>query len=147
MTDVCVYYFMRHGGPGGKALLSKRRATLATIKDRGEAVLQSRRVVDHTELDADGFLVGGASDESQPEFWSQIRSLESRAKSRDAEALKIADGAEGGRRQMLHRESVELRNQARILKTRVDRSQADKLRNQQRAQGSISYWPPRPQLG
>ncbi len=48
MTDVSVYYFVRHGGPGGKELLSERRATLETIKDRGKAVMQSQRVVDHT---------------------------------------------------------------------------------------------------
>jgi hypothetical protein len=147
MADVSVYYFMRHGGPGGKALLSRRRATLEAIKDRGEAVVQSRRIVDHTELNGNGFLVGGASDESHPELWSRFRSLESRAKSRDGEALKIVDGAEGARRQILHRESLELRTQARILKTRIDRTKAAKLLSQDRAQGSIGYWPPRPQIG
>jgi hypothetical protein len=147
MADVSVYYFMRHGGPGGKALLSKRRATLETIKARGEAVMQSRRVVDHTEVDGNGFLIGGAGDESHPEIWSQIRSLESRAKSRDAEALKIVEGTASGRRQMLHEESLELRNQARILKSRVDRIKADKLRNEDSPQRSIGYWPPRTQFG
>jgi hypothetical protein len=147
MTDVSVYYFMRYGGPGGKELLSKRRATLEAIKDRGEAVMQSGRVVDHTDVDRNGFLIGGGSDESHPELWSQIRSLESRAKSRDGEVLKIVVGAESDRTQMLQRESLELRNQARILKTRVDRLRADKLRNRDRAQGSIGYWPPRLQIG
>jgi hypothetical protein len=147
MADVSVYYFMRHGGPGGKELLSERRATLETIKDRGTAVMQSQRVVDHTEVDGNGFLIGGASDESHPELWSQIRSLEARAKSRDREALKIVEGAESGRRQMLLGESLELRNQARLLKTRVDRMRADQLRNQGRAQAPIGYWPPRPQIG
>jgi hypothetical protein len=33
MTDVSVYYFVRHGGPGGEELLSERRATLATSED------------------------------------------------------------------------------------------------------------------
>ena len=61
MTDVSVYYFVRHGGPAGKELLSERRATLETIKDRGEAVMQSRRIVDHTEVDGNGFVIGGAS--------------------------------------------------------------------------------------
>src|SRR5277367_85783 len=108
MADVSVYYFMRHGGPGGKELLSvlsERRATLETIKDRGKAVMKSQRVVDHTEVDGNGFLIGGASDESHPELWSQIRSLEARAKSRDREALKIVGGAESGRSQMLRAES------------------------------------------
>ena len=147
MADVCVYYFLRRGGPGGEGLLSKRRATLETIKARGEAVLQSRRVVDHTEVDGNGFLIGGDGDESHPELWSQIRSLESRAKSRDGEALKIAEGAGSDRRRVLHEESLELRNQARILKTRVDRIKADKPRNQDRTKESIGYWPPRPQFG
>ena len=147
MTDVSVYYFVRHGGRAGKELLSERRATLATIKGRGEAVIQSQRVVDHTEVDRNGFLIGGASDESHPELWSQIRSLEARAKSRDREALKIVAGVESGRRQVLHRESLELRTQARILKTRVGRIKPDKLRNQIRAEDSVGYWPPRPQIG
>ncbi len=90
-----VYYFLRHGGPGDEELLSKRRATLETIEDRGEVVMRSRRIVDHTEVDGNGFLIGGASEESKPELWSQIRSLESRAKSRDDEALKILEGSEG----------------------------------------------------
>ena len=124
MTDVSVYYFMRHGGLGDKELLSKRRATLETIKYRGEAVMQSRRVVDHTEVDGNGFLIGGASDASHPELWPEIRSLETRAKSRDDEALKIAEhaeGAQGDRRRMLQRESLELRNQARVLRARAER--------------------------
>jgi len=146
MTDVSVYYFVRHGGPAGKELLSERRATLATIKGRGEAVMQSQRIVDHTEVDGNGFLIGGAGDESRPELWSRIRSLEARAKSRDREALKIVAGVESGRRQVLHRESLELRTQARILKTRVGRMNPDKLRNQIRAEDYAGYWPP-PQIG
>jgi hypothetical protein len=108
--------------------------------------LQSRRVVDHTEVDGNGFLIGGTSGESHPELWPQIRSLESRAKSRDGEALKIVGVAESDRRQTLHLESLELRNQARALKTRVGRIKADKLRNQDRVQGAIGYSPHRPQI-
>src|ERR1700730_11914390 len=120
MSDVYGFQFM-YRGPAGENILSKRRATLETIKGRGKAVMQSQRVVDHTEVDGNGFLIGGASDESHPELWSQIRSLEARAKSRDREALKIVEGAESGRRQMLLGESLALRNQARILKIRADR--------------------------
>jgi hypothetical protein len=147
MTDVSVYYFMRYSGPGRNELLSERRATLETIKGRGKAVMQSQRVVDHTEVDGNGFLIGGASDESHPELWSQIRSLEARAKSRDREALKIVEGAESGRRQMLLGESLALRNQARILKIRADRMRSDNLRNEIRAADDAGYWPPRPQIG
>jgi hypothetical protein len=146
MSDVCVYYFVRHSGTGDQESLSKRRATLETIKDRGAAVMRSRRVVDHTEVDRNGFLIGGASDESHPlELWPQIRSLELRAVSRDGEALKMVESAQSARKQMLHSESLELRNQARILRIRVDRMKADKLRNQRGTQDSMSYWPPRAQ--
>jgi hypothetical protein len=146
MTDVSVYYFVRHSVSGGKELLSKRRATLETIKGRGAAVLRSRRVVDHTEVDGNGFLIGGDSDESHPlELWPQIRSLELRAESRDGEALKIVEGAESDRMQTLHRESIELRDQARILRIRVDQIKADKSRNRGGTHASMSYRPPRPQ--
>jgi hypothetical protein len=33
-------------------ILSKRRASLETIKDKGEAVMESQTVVDHTEVDS-----------------------------------------------------------------------------------------------
>jgi hypothetical protein len=149
MTDVFVYYFLRRGGHGGEESLSKRRATLETIRGKGEAVMQSRHIVDHTEVDGNGFVIGGASNESHSldELWPQIRSLELRAKSRDGEALKIVEGADDARKQTLYLESLELRNQAGILKTRVDRIKADHLRNQDRAQEPISYWAPRADLG
>ena len=43
VTDVYVYYFMRCGGAVGDNILSKRRATLETIKDKGETVIWNRR--------------------------------------------------------------------------------------------------------
>jgi hypothetical protein len=100
-------------------------------------------------VDGNGFVIGGASNESHSldELWPQIRSLELRAKSRDGEALKIVEGADDARKQTLYLESLELRNQAGILKTRVDRIKADHLRNQDRAQEPISYWAPRADLG
>jgi hypothetical protein len=121
VTDASVYYFTRRSGPDGEELLSKRRATLETIKDKGKAVMQSRRVVDHTEVDENGFLIGGAGDESHPvdELWSRIRSFESRAKSRDNEALEIADDADNDRKTVLLLESLELRNEAQALRDRV----------------------------
>jgi hypothetical protein len=148
MTDVSVYLFMRHNGSGGNELLSKRRATLETIKDRGKAVMQSHQIVDHTEVDRNGFLMGGASDESNlvDELWPRIRSLELRADSRDVEARKIVDDAQSDRKQTLHCESLELRRQARILKSRIDGISADQLRSGDSAQAPISYWPPRPQI-
>jgi hypothetical protein len=148
MTDVFVYYFMRRSVSGGEESLSKRRATLETIQGKGEAVMQSQHIVDHTEVDGNGFVIGGASNESHrvDELWPQIRSLELRAKSRDGEALKIVEGTESARKQILQLESLELRNQALILKTRVDCIKADNLHNQDREQEPINYWAP-PQTG
>jgi hypothetical protein len=147
MTDVFVYHFVRHSGPDAKGVLSKRRATLETIRDKGEAVMESRRIVDHTEVDRNGFVIGGASNASHSldELWPQIRSLELRAKSRDDDALKIVEGAEN--RERLRLESLELRNQARILKTRIEGVRAENLRNQDPEGEPVSYWPPRAELG
>jgi hypothetical protein len=119
MTDVYVYYFMRLG-PAGEKILSKRRATLETIKGKGEAVMESQIVVDHTEVDGNGFLIGGFDNESHPmdELWPQIRSLERRANSRDREALTLNESGEGDCIYSLRLESRELRNQAQRLKKR-----------------------------
>src|SRR6202035_5256008 len=122
MSDVYIYHFMRRG-PAGENILSKRRATLETIKSKGEAVMESQIVVDHTEVDGNGFLIGGVGNESHPmdEVWAQIRSLERRANSRDSEALTLSESIEGQRIYMLHLESRELRNQAqRLRKLRAD---------------------------
>jgi hypothetical protein len=118
MTDVYVYYFLRSHGPAGEKSLSKRRATLATIKDMGEPVMESQIVVDHTEVDGNGFLIGGVDNESHPEeeSWAQIRSLERRAHSRDCEARQLAEGTDGARKYMLSLESRELRSQAKKLR-------------------------------
>jgi hypothetical protein len=112
---------MRLRGPAGGEFLSKRRATLETISGRGEPVMESRLVVDHTEVDANGFLIGRASDDSHPvhELWAQTRSLESRANSRDTEALELDDGIDGDRKDRLRAESRELRDQARGLRKRL----------------------------
>jgi hypothetical protein len=77
VSDVSVYYFIRRGLPDGKELHSERRATLEAIKGWGIAVMESRRIVDHTEVDGNGFLIGGGSDQSDSvdEFWPRIRSL------------------------------------------------------------------------
>jgi hypothetical protein len=123
MTDKYVYYFMRPGGSAGRSTLSRRRATLEAIKGNGEPVMESQIVVDHTEVDDNGFLIGGASNDAQPldELWVQIRSLERRANSRDIEALLLDENAEGTRKYMLSLESRELRAQAlRLKKQRTD---------------------------
>src|SRR3984893_13893288 len=117
MNDVYVYHFMRCG-PAGENILSKRRATLEAIKGKGEAVMESQIVVDHTEMDGSGFLMGGIGNESNPkdELGAELRSVERRANSRDREALDLNDSAEGAQIYLLQLESRELRSQARALK-------------------------------
>ena len=80
--------------------------------------MESQIVVDHTEVDGNGFLIGDVSNETHPmnELWAQIRSLERRANSRDGEALTLNERGEDQRIYLLHLESRELRNQAQRLK-------------------------------
>jgi hypothetical protein len=117
MCDVYIYYFKTSNGPNGKRILSNRPATLDAIKGRGEPVMESQIVVDHTELDADGFLLAAIGNDSNAidEIAAQIWSLEVRAASRDNAALASADRIE---QYMLSLESRELRKQARNLKSR-----------------------------
>ena len=130
MSDVYVYHFMRRG-PAGENILSKRRGTLETINGKGEAVMESQIVVDHTEVDGNGFLIDGVGNESHPmvELWAQIRSLERRANSRDSEALTLNENVEGQRIYSLHLESRELRNQAQRLKKQRADAMAGELGN------------------
>jgi hypothetical protein len=118
MSDMYVYRFMRSHGPTGGTILSERRATLDAIKDLGEPLMESQIVVDHTEVNGNGFLIGGVDDELHPmdERWAQIRSLERRANSRDCDARQLDESTEGRRKYMLSLESRELRNQAQRLK-------------------------------
>jgi hypothetical protein len=122
MGEVYVYHFMRRG-PAGENILSRRWATLETINGKGEAVMESQIVVDHTEVDGNGYLVGRSGNESHPtdELWAQIRSLERRANSRDIEALTLNESGEGARSYLLRLESRELRKEAqRLRKQRAD---------------------------
>lgn len=117
MTDEYVYHFTGPFGPGGEIALSPRAATLEAIRTRGEPVMESQVVVDHTELDGEGFLVRfGINTNPIDTLWSLIRSLKLRAESRDAEALQMNEGTDGGRKYMLHMESQELRRQTERLK-------------------------------
>ena len=141
MTDVYVYYFMRCREQAGENILSNRRATLETIKGKGEAVMESQIVVDHTEVDGNGFHIGGVSNELHPmdELWGQIRSLERRANSRDSEALTLNESGEGQRIYLLRLESRELRNQAQQLKKERAASMAAELGNQSDAQDFVPF--------
>jgi hypothetical protein len=139
VTDVYVYYFKRCRGPAGETVLSKRRATLEAIKGRGEAVMESQIVVDHREVDGNGFLIGGVGGDSHPmdELWTLIRSLELRANSRDSEALQLSESTEGDRKYMLSLESRELRAEAARLKKQRTELMVDTLGNRSAAQDFV----------
>jgi hypothetical protein len=116
VADVYLYYYTTRDSPSGEGIRSVRPATLAAIKSRGEPVMESQIVVDHTELDADGFLGASASIDSYSmnDTAAEIWSLGIRAASRDSEANDSADDIE---KYMLSLESRELRKQAQSLKS------------------------------
>ena len=140
MSDVYVYHFMRRG-PAGEKILSRRWATLATINGKGEAVMESRIVVDHTEMDGNGYLVGRSGNESHPtdELWAQIRSLERRANSRDSEALILNESGEGARSCLLRVESKELRKEAQQLRKQRADSMVGELGNRIDSQVFVEF--------
>jgi hypothetical protein len=141
MTDVYVYYFMRCREQAGENILSNRRATLETINGKGEAVMESQIVVDHTEMDGNGFLIGGIGNELHPmdEISAEIRSLERRANSRESEARTLSESDEGARIYSLRLESRELRNQARRLKKQRADSMTSELGNRNDAQDLLPF--------
>jgi hypothetical protein len=122
MSDVDVYFFIDADGRTDGNLVSTRAATLEAIKGRGEPIMDSQFVVDHTELDGDGFVPEyGFSSNAAEILRLQIRSLKLRAESRDAEALKLNRATDGANKYVLYVEGRELRNQAHRLETqRVD---------------------------
>jgi hypothetical protein len=118
VCDVYIYYFVMSNHEDGDNMLSTRPAALETIKDRGgAAIMESQMVVDHTELDGDGFLGAAVGCDSHEinDTAAQISSLEVRAASRDNEAISSTDEIA---KYMLSLESRELRKQARVLKSR-----------------------------
>jgi hypothetical protein len=134
VCDVYIYYFKTSNGPNDRNILSTRPATLDAIKGRGEPVMESQIVVDHTELDADGFLLTARGNDSNAidDIAFQIWSLEVRAASRDNAALASADRIE---QYMLSLESRELRKEARNLKSR----RTDKARELSRRADSTDF--------
>jgi|HubBroStandDraft_6_1064221.scaffolds.fasta_scaffold628011_2 hypothetical protein len=117
MSDVYLYFFVSRTGPESEAIRSTRPATLEAIKGKGEPVMESQIVVDHTEVDGEGFLITTDAGDSRAanDIATQIWSLELRAASRDSEASQSSDGVE---KYKLSLESTLLRMQAGILKTR-----------------------------
>jgi hypothetical protein len=122
MSDVYVSSFIDADECAGGKLISTRAATLQAIKGRGEPIMDSQFVVDHTELDGDGFVPEyGLSTNAADILRLQIKSLKLRAESRDTEALKLKRSTDGAQKYLLYMESRELRNQAHRLETqRVD---------------------------
>jgi hypothetical protein len=118
MSDVYVYYFIEAKGMPGSRAISKQRAALKTIKGKGEPIMESQIVVDHTELDRDGFLFDSVANAPKDHLANEIRSLKLRADSRDSDALVLDESTAGEHKYMLSLESRELRNQARKLQKR-----------------------------
>lgn len=124
MTDVYVYRFI---GRDGLDARSRHRATLETIKEIGDPVMESQIVVDDAELDANGFFCGAVANDpdSNEAVTDEIRSLNMRAASRDAEALDLDDTAAGAQKYMLQLESRELRKQAQLLQKQYEFAAAE----------------------
>jgi hypothetical protein len=142
MSDMYVYRFVGPEGSGGNDALFTRAATLEAIKGRGEPLMESQIVVDHSELDADGFLLRfGISTHEIDNLWSEIRSLELRAKSRDTEALKLNESTEGQSKYMLQLESRELRGQARQLKAQRIELLTEKFRRDAKTEDLVPVCP------
>jgi hypothetical protein len=122
MTDVYVYNFNAGNEPASQRSSPMRFATLAAIKNIGTPILESQLVVDHSELGDDGFLLRFGDGLNQiDDLWTQIRSLNLRATSRDTEALSLIEGGDGPRRYLLSLESRELRREAqRLSQTRME---------------------------
>jgi hypothetical protein len=116
MADVYVYRFTGWDRPSQPDIKS-RRATLETIKEIGDPIMESQIVVDDGELDSHGYFYGSVANDSDPtkDLTNEIHSLILRADARDSEALKLDEASAGAERYMLQLESRELRKQAQKL--------------------------------
>jgi hypothetical protein len=127
MTDVYVYRFTGWDGLTDAYVRSRRRATLETIKEIGDPIMESQIVVDDAELDSNGFFCESVANDphSTEAVANEIKSLNLRAASRDAEALDLDDAAGGARKYMLQLESRELRKQAQKLRKQYEFATAE----------------------
>jgi hypothetical protein len=129
MADIFVYYFSVRDRTTGKAVCTKRRATLEAIRFKGEPVMESQLVVDTSELDASGFLVRSDFGSYSDKLWGEIRSLRLRAGSREQE-LRAEAVVEANRSALLREEIAELRRKADRLEQLVQkRSRIDDHRS------------------
>jgi hypothetical protein len=132
--DAYVYRFKGLDGSGDDGPGDNRRATLDTLKGRGDPVMESQTIVDHSELDTDGFFASNSGNESQSadNMTAEIKSLGLRSQSRDFEARDLLDKDDGQRKYMLQLESRELIRQAKRLSNQLDDMSTDTpLREQQ----------------
>ncbi|HEY0749298.1 MAG TPA: hypothetical protein VGD63_21540 [Steroidobacteraceae bacterium] len=122
MADVYVYCFTGWNAGKDASSGSTRRATLETIKDLGDPIMESQIVVDDAELDANGFFDGDVANDADPAegVRSEIKSLNLRATSRDCEAQALEEAESGAHKYMLRLESRELRKQAKQLQKQYD---------------------------
>jgi hypothetical protein len=127
MTDVYVYRFIGRDDPPDLTGRSRRRATLETIKGIGDAIMESQIVVDDAELDSMGFFCDSVANDphSRRAVTNEIKSLNRRAASRDAEALGLDDNAAGAQKYMLQLESRELRKEAQKLQKQYEFAAAE----------------------
>jgi hypothetical protein len=126
MADVYLYYFT---GAAPNYKLSSRPATLEAIRGQGEPIMGSQIVVDHSEVDSEGYLISTSGHDSYAvnELSAQIKSLELRADSRDADIGASQGAPDTKDRYMLRLESRELRSQARELETQLSPATPDPL--------------------
>jgi hypothetical protein len=132
--DAYVYRFKGLDGIGDEGPCDNRRATLDTLKGRGDPVMESQTIVDHSELDTGGFFASTTGNESQSadNMTAEIKSLGLRSKSRDIEASDLLEKDDGQRKYMLQLESRELVRQAKRLSNQLkDMSTDTPLREQQ----------------
>jgi hypothetical protein len=124
MADVYVYRFIGWDAPT-EPDVRRLRATLETIKEIGDPIMESQIVVDDGELDANGFFCASVANDSDPaeDLTDEINSLNLRAAARDGEALKLDEAAGGAQKYMLQLESRELRKQAQKLQRQQKQSE------------------------
>jgi hypothetical protein len=135
MSDICIYYFMSNE-VNGENRTSARPATLEAIKGRGRPLMESQIVVDHTELDRDGFLADGGESHGIIDIDAQIWSLGVGAASRDSEAIDSTDDIVKNMRGL---ESRERRKQTRPLRSQRIEHAASESSNQTDARDFIHF--------
>jgi hypothetical protein len=120
--DAYVYRFKGLNGIVEEGPDDNRRATLDALKGRGDPVMESQTIVDHSELDDEGYFASNSGNESQSvdNVTAEIKSLGIRSKSRDFEARDLLEKDDGQRKYMLQLESRELVKQAKRLSNQLE---------------------------